>query len=58
MANVPVEFILFAVILIGIAIFNRHTLAGGLVGLATITNFIGVAVWVAIVATSWLRRSD
>lgn len=116
-AWVPVEFILFTLTLLGVALFHRHTLAVGLIGLASIalykilftgfhtgpgvgglvghfqphvdwkrlyivltilvaamgTNlyvnalhadisnqfpFIGVAVWVAIVATLWLRRPD
>jgi Na+/H+ antiporter NhaD/arsenite permease-like protein len=36
---VPVDFILFALILLGIAIFHRHTLAVALAGLGTVTAY-------------------
>jgi len=38
-AGIPVTFILFALTLLGIAIFHRHTLAVALSGLAVITSF-------------------
>jgi len=37
--GVPAEFILFAVTLIGVALFHRHTLAVALAGLAAITLY-------------------
>ncbi len=37
--GVPVEFILFALTLLGVALFHRHTLKVGLIGLATITLY-------------------
>ena len=36
---IPVEFILFALTLLGVALFHHHTLAVALTGLATITSF-------------------
>ncbi|MBI2801414.1 MAG: citrate transporter [Gammaproteobacteria bacterium] len=38
-AGIPVEFILFACTLLGVAVFHRHTLAVGLTGLAAITAY-------------------
>jgi len=37
--RIPVEFILFALTLLGVALFHHHTLAVALTGLATITVF-------------------
>ena len=37
--GVPVDFILFALTLLGVALFHRHTLAVALAGLATITAY-------------------
>ena len=39
MQNTPVEFILFAAILAGIALLHRHTLAVALAGLAAVTAY-------------------
>ena len=38
-AGIPLEFLLFALTLIGVAVFNRHTLAVGLTGLAAIVAY-------------------
>jgi Na+/H+ antiporter NhaD/arsenite permease-like protein len=38
-AGVPVEFVLFALTLLGVALFHHHTLKVALVGLGTITAF-------------------
>src|SRR5262245_38582912 len=38
-AGVPVDFILFGLTLLGVALFHRHTLAVALVGLTTITLY-------------------
>lgn len=38
-AGIPVDFILFGLVLLGIALFQRHTLAVALVGLVAITSF-------------------
>ena len=38
-AGIPLEFLLFALTLFGVALFNRHTLAVGLSGLALITGY-------------------
>ncbi|MDH4049333.1 MAG: citrate transporter [Gammaproteobacteria bacterium] len=38
-AGIPVAFILFALTLLGVAIFHYHTLRVGLIGLATITAY-------------------
>jgi Na+/H+ antiporter NhaD/arsenite permease-like protein len=38
-AGIPVDFILFALTLLGVALFHRHTLAVALTGLATITLY-------------------
>jgi Na+/H+ antiporter NhaD/arsenite permease-like protein len=38
-AGIPVEFILFALTLLGVALFHHHTLAVALAGLAAITAF-------------------
>jgi Na+/H+ antiporter NhaD/arsenite permease-like protein len=38
-AGVPVDFILFGLTLLGIALFHRHTLPVGLAGLAVITGY-------------------
>jgi len=38
-AGIPVDFILFAITLIGVAIFHHHTLRVALTGLATITAY-------------------
>ena len=37
--GVPVEFILFALTLAGVALFHRHTLYVALAGLASITSY-------------------
>src|SRR5437868_8293083 len=37
--GVPIDFILFALTLAGVAIFHRHTLTVGLTGLAVITLY-------------------
>jgi Na+/H+ antiporter NhaD/arsenite permease-like protein len=37
--GIPVDFILFALTLIGVALFHRHTLAVAIAGLATITLY-------------------
>ncbi|HUL91013.1 MAG TPA: hypothetical protein VLV56_01595, partial [Burkholderiales bacterium] len=37
--GVPVDFILFAITLLGVALFHRHTLYVALAGLATITLY-------------------
>ncbi len=37
--GVPVDFVLFALTLLGVALFHRHTLAVALAGLATITAY-------------------
>ncbi|MFC0242671.1 citrate transporter [Rhodopseudomonas telluris] len=37
--GIPLDFILFALTLLGVAIFHRHTLAIALAGLATITGY-------------------
>ena len=38
-AGIPVEFILFGLTLLGVALFHRHTLAVALTGLAVITLY-------------------
>ena len=38
-AGIPVEFILFALTLLGVALFHHHTLAVALTGLAVITGY-------------------
>lgn len=38
-AGVPVDFILFALTLLGVAVFHDHTLKVGLAGLATISSY-------------------
>jgi hypothetical protein len=35
--NIPVEFVLFGMTLLGVAVFHRHTLKVALLGLAAIT---------------------
>jgi hypothetical protein len=35
--NIPVEFVIFGVTLLGVAIFHRHALAVALLGLAAVT---------------------
>jgi len=37
--TIPVEFILFGLTLLGVAVFHRHTLAVALLGLAAITSY-------------------
>ena len=37
--GVPVDFVLFALTLLGVALFHHHTLRVALAGLATITLF-------------------
>jgi Na+/H+ antiporter NhaD/arsenite permease-like protein len=37
--NVPVEFVLFGLTLLGVAVFHRHTLLAALLGLAAITAY-------------------
>ena len=39
LAGIPVDFVLFALTLIGVAVLQRHTLAVALTGLASITAF-------------------
>jgi len=39
MAGIPVDFILFGLTLLGVALFHRHTLHVALIGLATITSY-------------------
>ena len=39
LADIPVEFILFALILLGVALFHHHTLAVGLIGLVSIALY-------------------
>ena len=39
MFGIPVEFILFALTLLGVALFHNHTLRVGLTGLAVITAY-------------------
>ena len=38
-AGIPVAFVLFALTLLGVAVFHHHTLRVGLLGLATITAY-------------------
>ena len=38
-AGIPIDFILFALTLAGVALFHRHTLAVALTGLAVIVLF-------------------
>jgi Na+/H+ antiporter NhaD/arsenite permease-like protein len=38
-AGIPVDFILFALTLLGVALFHHHTLRVALIGLATITSY-------------------
>ena len=38
-AGIPIDFILFALTLLGVALFHNHTLRVGLIGLATITLY-------------------
>ena len=37
--HVPIEFVLFGLTLLGVAVFHRHTFAVSLVGLATIALY-------------------
>ena len=39
LAGIPVDFILFALTLLGVALFHHHTMAVALTGLATITAY-------------------
>ncbi len=39
MFGIPLEFLLFALTLLGVALFHRHTLGVTLVGLTTITLY-------------------
>jgi Na+/H+ antiporter NhaD/arsenite permease-like protein len=39
LAGVPIEFVIFALTLLGVALFHHHTLTVALVGLATITAY-------------------
>jgi Na+/H+ antiporter NhaD/arsenite permease-like protein len=39
LAGIPVDFVLFALTLLGVALFHHHTLAVGLTGLAVITAY-------------------
>src|SRR6516164_3493745 len=39
LAGVPVDFILFGLTLLGVALFHRHTLPVGLAGLAVVTGY-------------------
>ena len=43
-AGIPVDFILFALTLLGVALFHDHTLKVGLVGLAAVIVGIGVLI--------------
>ncbi|MEN9725644.1 MAG: hypothetical protein RL434_10, partial [Pseudomonadota bacterium] len=38
-AGIPLEFILFGITLLGVALFHHHTLAVGLTGLVTIATY-------------------
>lgn len=38
-ARIPIDFILFAITLLGVAVFHHHTLKVALIGLAVITCF-------------------
>ena len=40
--SIPVEFVLFGLTLLGVAVFHRHTLMVALIGLAAITAWKGV----------------
>jgi hypothetical protein len=37
--GIPIDFVLFALTLLGVALFHRHTLEVALVGLAAITSY-------------------
>ena len=37
--GIPIDFVLFALTLLGVALFHRHTLQVALVGLAAITSY-------------------
>ena len=55
--GIPVDFVIFATILLGVALFHRHTLAVALTGLAILGNsrLIGIprvlAAYLAIAGT-------
>ena len=67
-AGIPVEFVLFAITLVGVAVLHRHTLAVGVTGLLTIvaykllvTGFAsgpGVAGLVTHLAPEWVVLSN
>jgi len=42
---VPIEFVLFALTLFGVALFHRYTLQVALIGLAAITLALGTVYW-------------
>lgn len=62
--GIPVEFILFAATLLGVALYHRHTLQVALAGLATISLYkiaftgfhegSGVAGWLAHLGHEWV----
>jgi Na+/H+ antiporter NhaD/arsenite permease-like protein len=67
-AGIPVDFILFALTLLGVALFHHHTLAVALAGLAAITLFklllgdfsgvTGAAGLVALLAHEWVTLAN
>ena len=67
-AGIPLDFILFALTLLGVALFHHHTLAVALTGLAVITlyklalsDFAGVpgtAGLVALLAHEWVTLAN
>jgi hypothetical protein len=67
-AGIPVDFILFALTLVGVALFHRHTLPIAVAGLAVISIFkivaspfnegAGIAGWVAHLGTEWVMLTN
>lgn len=63
-AGIPVEFILFALTLLGVALFHGHTLAVALSGLAAISLYkialtgfktgVGISGWLAHLGHEWV----
>lgn len=68
LAAIPVDFLLFAVTLFGIALFHRHTLAiavGGLsvislwkIGYSPFAEGAGAAGWMAHLGTEWVMLAN
>ncbi len=68
LAGVPLDFVLFAVTLAGVALFHRHTLAIAVAGLAVISVFkisfspfaegAGVGGWVAHLGNEWVLLTN